>query len=81
MKSIHLDDDIVARLQNVFRNLSYKFVWKWEEEVMTGKPDNVYVSKWISQTTLLGMDCTSQSALKYCPSKIDLNECIHLKLA
>lgn len=65
MKSIHLDDNIVARLQNVFRNLPYKFVWKWEEEAMTGKPDNVYVSKWISQTTLLGMDCTSRP-LKNC---------------
>ena len=36
----------------VFSRLKQRVIWKWEEE-MTGLPDNVMVSSWLPQTSLL----------------------------
>ncbi|XP_050315887.1 UDP-glycosyltransferase UGT5-like isoform X2 [Anthonomus grandis grandis] len=53
MKSTLLDDTVVSKLQRVFAELPYGFVWKWEGDSMPGKPKNVFISKWIPQVTLL----------------------------
>lgn len=49
--------DIPADTMNVilatFRELPYKILWKYELGELPGKPDNVMISKWISQMEVL----------------------------
>ncbi|KAK9878090.1 hypothetical protein WA026_020732 [Henosepilachna vigintioctopunctata] len=37
-----------------FSDLPYNVVWKWEADVLPGKPDNVFIQKWVPQVSLLG---------------------------
>ncbi|KAK9878088.1 hypothetical protein WA026_020731 [Henosepilachna vigintioctopunctata] len=37
-----------------FSDLPYNVVWKWEADVLPGKPDNVFIQKWVPQISLLG---------------------------
>ncbi|XP_060823969.1 UDP-glucosyltransferase 2-like [Bombus pascuorum] len=37
---------------DVFAKLPYRVVWKFEED-LPGKPDNVYIGKWLPQQTIL----------------------------
>ncbi|CAG9765461.1 unnamed protein product [Ceutorhynchus assimilis] len=53
MKSVFLDEDIVALLRKVFESLPYKVIWKWEEVDMEGKPQNVFIGQWIPQISIL----------------------------
>lgn len=39
---------------NVFRRLKYTVLWKWEEEKLEGKPDNLILRKWLPQKEILG---------------------------
>lgn len=32
----------------------YQIVWKWNDEKMADKPENVYLSRWLPQQDLLG---------------------------
>jgi hypothetical protein len=32
-----------------FSRLKQRVIWKWETESMEGKPDNVFLSKWLPQ--------------------------------
>nr|QIK00368.1 UDP-glycosyltransferase [Xylotrechus quadripes] len=36
-----------------FARLPYRVLWKWENETMEGKPDNVMVQKWMPQLDIL----------------------------
>lgn len=38
----------------VFGRLNkYTVLWKWEEEKMEGKPDNLHIRKWLPQKEIL----------------------------
>lgn len=52
--SVYLNQNTISKLQATFTSLPYKVVWKWENDTMEGKPDNVFVTKWVSQVALLG---------------------------
>lgn len=54
VKSIYLSHNAIKILQDTFASLPYKVVWKWENDTMEGKPDNVFITKWVSQVSLLG---------------------------
>ncbi|KAF7264251.1 hypothetical protein GWI33_000426 [Rhynchophorus ferrugineus] len=53
MKAIYLTDDVIGSFQRVFRDLPYDVLWKWENDTMAGKPDNVLINKWIPQVAIL----------------------------
>ncbi|KAJ8933743.1 hypothetical protein NQ318_015592 [Aromia moschata] len=38
---------------NAFKRLPQRVLWKWEDETMEGKPDNVMVQKWMPQLDIL----------------------------
>ena len=41
-------------LLNVFKRFpQYDFLWKWDQDTMPGKPDNVLLSKWLPQRNVL----------------------------
>lgn len=37
-----------------FSRLPYKVLWKFENDDLPGKPDNVHIMKWVPQQTVLG---------------------------
>lgn len=39
---------------NVFRKLKQRVLWKWEDDNMEDKPDNVMIGKWLPQNDILG---------------------------
>ncbi|XP_077291127.1 UDP-glycosyltransferase UGT5-like [Arctopsyche grandis] len=38
---------------NVFKSLKQRVLWKWEDENLEGKPDNVLLGKWLPQSDIL----------------------------
>ncbi|XP_060531526.1 uncharacterized protein LOC132705109 [Cylas formicarius] len=52
-KSNLLPAEILQEIKDAFKNLPYKIVWKWEDDVMHDKPSNVYIRKWLPQTAIL----------------------------
>ncbi|CAH0398392.1 unnamed protein product [Chilo suppressalis] len=38
---------------NTFRKLKVTVLWKWEEDFLEGKPDNVIIRKWLPQNEVL----------------------------
>ncbi|KAK2577353.1 hypothetical protein KPH14_003473 [Odynerus spinipes] len=45
-----------AKLQtifNVLRSIPRKVIWKWEADDLSGKPDNVFISRWLPQFDIL----------------------------
>ncbi|XP_071879141.1 UDP-glycosyltransferase UGT5-like [Bombus fervidus] len=51
-RSASLPVEIRRVFCDVFAKLPYKVVWKFEED-LPGKPDNVYIGKWLPQQTIL----------------------------
>lgn len=38
---------------NVFRRLKLSVLWKWEDDQLENKPDNVVIRKWFPQNEVL----------------------------
>jgi glucuronosyltransferase len=38
---------------NVFRKQNLTVLWKWEEDHLENKPNNVFVRKWLPQNEVL----------------------------
>lgn len=38
----------------VFKKLKQRVIWKWEDDHLAGKPDNVMIGKWLPQNDILG---------------------------
>nr|UEN71105.1 UDP-glucosyltransferase 391B1 [Meteorus pulchricornis] len=53
VKSIQLSNHTLKTFNEVFSELPYQVVWKFESEDLEGKPDNVYISKWMPQHGIL----------------------------
>ncbi|KAL3285047.1 hypothetical protein HHI36_019174 [Cryptolaemus montrouzieri] len=51
--SSELPEEYIQAIIETFAKLPYNFVWKWEKDVLPGKPKNVFIQKWVSQTALL----------------------------
>ena len=39
---------------NAFRQLPQRVLWKWENDTLPNKPDNVMIKKWMPQRDILG---------------------------
>lgn len=53
VKSIYLTEDQQQVLIKTFAKLPYKVLWKFEDEQLVGKPQNVKIYKWLPQQDVL----------------------------
>lgn len=53
IKSSQMQPEKLAIFLNAFGRLKQRVLWKWEDENMAGKPDNVMVEKWLPQDDIL----------------------------
>ncbi|XP_062544090.1 UDP-glycosyltransferase UGT5-like isoform X1 [Armigeres subalbatus] len=53
IKSKDLPKEKRDALLSVFSKLKQKVLWKWEDEKLPGKPDNVFIQKWWPQDDIL----------------------------
>lgn len=53
MKSTLVHQERLAVLTETFTELPYTILWKFEEEDLPGKPENVIMSKWFPQQDVL----------------------------
>ncbi|XP_044739349.1 UDP-glycosyltransferase UGT4-like [Chrysoperla carnea] len=53
VKSINLPTDKRTVILNVFRNLPYNILWKWENDTLPDKPGNVLIKSWLPQQDVL----------------------------
>ena len=52
IRASKMPEDKRKMMLNVFSRLKQKVIWKWETE-MADAPDNVLISSWLPQTSLL----------------------------
>lgn len=38
---------------NAFKRLPQRVIWKWENDTMEGKTDNIFIGKWMPQFDIL----------------------------
>ncbi|KAL0838907.1 hypothetical protein ABMA28_016920 [Loxostege sticticalis] len=53
IQSAMLPDDKKNAFLNVFRRLKLTVLWKWEDDRLENKPDNVFIRKWLPQNEVL----------------------------
>lgn len=49
VKSKLLPQERLSVLMDAFAELPYTILWKFEQEMLPGKPENVFISKWFPQ--------------------------------
>ncbi|XP_063990323.1 UDP-glycosyltransferase UGT5-like [Diachasmimorpha longicaudata] len=54
IKASSMDQDTLREILKVLRSVPWKVLWKWEDEFLPGKPDNVMIKKWLPQAAILG---------------------------
>jgi glucuronosyltransferase len=54
VKSSKLPKERIAAILKVLSKLKVKVLWKFETEELPGRPENVKISKWLSQQDVLG---------------------------
>lgn len=52
-KSTYLPDETIQKLLKTFSQIKQRVVMKWESDSLEGKPDNVFISKWLPQDDVL----------------------------
>lgn len=53
VKSSHIETSLINIFADVFRNIKYDIVWKWEDSHLKHMPANVKLMPWIPQQDLL----------------------------
>uniref|UniRef100_A0A2A4K0B3 UDP-glucuronosyltransferase n=1 Tax=Heliothis virescens TaxID=7102 RepID=A0A2A4K0B3_HELVI len=53
VRSSELPEDKKNAILNVFRRLKQTVLWKWEEDILENKPENLIVRKWMPQKEIL----------------------------
>lgn len=53
LKGVHFPVEKRNAILAVFRTLKQKILWKWEDESLPGKPDNVLIKSWFPQDDIL----------------------------
>lgn len=51
--SSSLPTEKLKSILNSFKKIKQKVLWKWENETLEGKPDNIKISKWFPQDEIL----------------------------
>lgn len=52
-KSTNLPRNILDALLKVFRSLKQRVLWKWEDDTLPGKSENIMISSWFPQSAIL----------------------------
>lgn len=52
-KSTYLSEEVLQAILKVFSKLKQRVVMKWESNILYGRPNNVFISKWLPQSDLL----------------------------
>ena len=55
LKSAEMPNKTIEAITNAFSKLKQKVIWKWEEDTLPGKPENVKLGKWLPQSDILGI--------------------------
>ncbi|CAH2232875.1 jg16634 [Pararge aegeria aegeria] len=53
VRSADLPEEKKKAFLNVFKKLKQTVVWKWEEDILEGKPNNLVIRKWFPQKEIL----------------------------
>lgn len=53
IKASSLSGPKLKAFQDAFASLPQRVLWKWENDTMPGKPDNVEIRKWLPQFDIL----------------------------
>ncbi|XP_059048523.1 UDP-glycosyltransferase UGT5-like [Achroia grisella] len=53
VRSSELPADKKKAFLDVFRRLKQTVIWKWEEDTLENKPDNLFIKKWLPQKEIL----------------------------
>lgn len=53
VKGVDLPLERKRALLNVFKNMKERILWKWEDDDMSNRPENVRIEKWLPQKDLL----------------------------
>lgn len=53
LKGSLIKDELKTTILDTLADLPYVVIWKFEEEDLPGKPDNVKIMKWVPQQDLL----------------------------
>ncbi|CAH1999056.1 unnamed protein product [Acanthoscelides obtectus] len=53
VKSSEMDEERKQIILKAFGKLKQKVLWKWDEDAIPGKPDNIKLAKWLPQQDLL----------------------------
>lgn len=54
LQSTDLDETTRSAILRAFAKLKQQVIWKWEDENLPGKPDNVKIMKWCPQNDIMG---------------------------
>lgn len=54
LKSADMKPEVRNVILKVFSKLKQKVLWKWEEDNLPGRPENVEIRKWLPQQEILG---------------------------
>lgn len=60
-KSKDFPSETKKTLLDAFEELPYTVLWKYEEDELHGKPDNVVIAKWLPQQDVLSKYCSVQN--------------------
>lgn len=62
LKSAKLPQEKREAMLEAFKKLPYKILWKFEDENLPGKPENVFIKKWYPQRDVLGKCCENKNS-------------------
>lgn len=48
-----MTDEIRDGMLEAFGSFKEKFLWKWENDTLPNKPENVHIRKWLQQREIL----------------------------
>ncbi len=54
IKSTYMEKHVLSGMVKVFGELKQNVIWKWENDTLEDRPENVLVRKWLPQQDLLG---------------------------
>lgn len=61
LKGTSFPKDIRENFLKAFSKLAQRVIWKWENDIMEGKPPNVMLTKWAPQRDLLCKYCKNNN--------------------
>lgn len=53
VKADTMNAEIRESMVRAFGSFKVKFLWKWENDTLPNKPENVYIKKWLQQREIL----------------------------